>query len=70
MLHKHKTKLDCKNNVDIKVEVMQRVVLSEIHLTTTESHLSMGSHIVICHPTEVTALPSLKPGNGLDVSTL
>ena len=30
------------------------IVLREIHLRTTGCHLSMGSHSVICHPTEVT----------------
>ena len=33
----------------------ERVVLRAIHLRTTGRHLSMGSHSVICHPTEVTA---------------
>ena len=33
----------------------------EIHLRTTGRHLSMGSHSVICHPTEVTAPPSPQP---------
>jgi len=35
-------------------KVKQRIVLREIHLRTTGRHLSMGSHSVICHPTEVT----------------
>ena len=35
--------------------------VSEIHLRTTGRHLSMGSHSVICHPTEVTAPPSPQP---------
>ena len=34
----------------------------EIHLRTTGRHLSMGSHSVICHPTEVIAPPSPQPG--------
>jgi len=38
-------------------KVKERIVLSEIHLRTTGGHLSMGSHSVICHPTEVTAPP-------------
>ena len=33
----------------------ERIVLREIHLRTTGRHLSMGSHSVICHPTEVTS---------------
>jgi len=37
------------------------IVLREIHLRTTGRHLSMGSHSVICHPTEVTAPPRLHP---------
>jgi len=48
----------------------ERIVLSEIHFRTTGRHLSMGSHSVICHPTEVTAPPSLQPGRlVLDLST-
>ena len=44
---------------------MERIVLREIHLRTTGRHLSMGSHSVVCHPTEVTA-----PGRlVLDLST-
>jgi len=39
----------------IKVKVKERIVLREIHLRTTGRHLSMESHSVICHPTEVTA---------------
>ena len=35
-------------------KVKERIVLREIHLRTTGCHLSMGSHSVICHPTEVT----------------
>ena len=45
----------------IKVKVKERIVLREIHLRTTARHLSMGSHSVICHPTEVTAPPSSQP---------
>ena len=37
-----------------KKKVKERIVLREIHLRTTGRHLSMGSHSVICHPTEVT----------------
>ena len=48
-------------NTYIKVKVKQRVVLREIHLRTMGHHLSMGSHSVICHLTEVTA-PSPQPG--------
>jgi len=46
-----------KNSLKIckKKKVNERIVLSEIHLRTTGRHLSMGSHSVICHPTEVTA---------------
>ena len=44
-----------------KKKVKERIVLREIHLRTTERHLSMGSHSVICHPTEVTAPPSPQP---------
>jgi len=50
--------------------VKERIVLREIHLRTTGRHLSMGSHSVICHPTEVTAPPSPQPGRlVLDLST-
>jgi len=46
------------------------MVLREIYLRTTGRHLSMGSHSVICHPTEVTAPPSPQPGRlVLDLST-
>ena len=38
------------------------IVLREIHLRTTGCHLSVGSHSVICYPTEVTAPPSPQPG--------
>ena len=37
-------------------KVKERIVLSEIHLRTTGRHLSMGSHSVICHPTEPFSL--------------
>ena len=48
----------------------ERIVLREIHLRTTGRHLSMGSHSVICHPTEVTAPPSPQPDRlVLDLST-
>ena len=51
-------------------KVKERIVLSEIHLRTTGRHLSMGPHSVICHPTEVTALPSPQPDRlVLDLST-
>ena len=43
-------------------KVKERIVLREIHLRTTGHHLSMGSHSVICYPTEVTAPPSPQPG--------
>jgi len=53
-----------------KEKVKERIVLREIHLRTTGRHLSMGSHRVICHPTEVTAPPSPQPGRlVLDLST-
>jgi len=46
------------------------IVLREIHPRTTGRHLSMGSHSVIFHPTEVTAPPSPQPGRlVLDLST-
>ena len=45
----------------VKKEKKERIVLREIHLRTTGRHLSMGSHSVICHPTEVTAPPSPQP---------
>jgi len=49
------------------IKVKERIVLSEIHLRTTGRHLSMGSHSIICHPTEV---PSPQPGRlVLDLST-
>ena len=52
------------------IKVKERIVLREIHLRTTGRHLSMGSHSVICHPTEVTAPPSPQPGRlVLDLST-
>ena len=55
-------------SADIKVK--ERIVLREIHLRTTGRQLSMGSHSVICHPTEVTAPPSPQPGRlVLDLST-
>ena len=41
----------------ISMTKKERIVLREIHLRTTGRHLSMGSHSVICHPTEVTAPP-------------
>ena len=41
----------------------ERIVLREIHLRTTGRHLSMGSHSVICHPTEVANLPPNLPPN-------
>ena len=52
-------------------KVKERIVLREIHLRTTGvRHLSMGSHSVICHPTDVTAPPSPQPGRlVLDLST-
>ena len=53
-----------------RIKVKQRIVLSEIHLRTTGRHLSIGSHSVICHPTELTAPPSPQPGRlVLDLST-
>ena len=45
----------------VKRKKKERIVLREIHLRTTGRHLSMGSHSVICHPTEVTAPPSPQP---------
>ena len=55
---------------DKKVKVKEHIVLREIHLRTTGRHLSIGSHSVICHPTEVTAPPSPQPGRlVLDLST-
>ena len=56
--------------VKVKVKVKERIVLREIHLRTTGRHLSVGSHSVICHPTEVTVPPSPQPGRlVLDLST-
>jgi len=56
--------------VKVKVKVKEHIVLREIHLRTTGRHLSMGSHSVICYPTEVTAPPSPQPGRlVLDLST-
>ena len=49
-------------SVHNSVKVKERIVLSEIHLTTTGHHLSMGSHSVACHSTEVTAQISPQPG--------
>jgi len=46
----------------IKVKVKERIVLSEIYLRTTGRDLSMGSHSVICHPTEVTFTPTGQVG--------
>jgi len=45
-------------HVKVKVGLKERIVLREIHLRTTGRHLSMGSHSVICHPTELTASPT------------
>ena len=54
----------------LSVKKKERIVLREIHLKTTGHHLSMGSHSVICHPTEVTAPPSPQPDRlVLDLST-
>jgi len=64
--HTRSTELSCF----IKKKVKERIVLREIHLRTTGRHLLMGSHSVICHPTEVTAPPSSQPGRlVLDLST-
>jgi len=53
-----------------RVKVKERIVLREIHLRTTGRHLSIGSHSITCHPTEVTAPPSPQPGRlVLDLST-
>jgi len=46
--------VNLNNNFKVKVKVKERTVLREIHLRTTGRHLSVGSHSVICHPTEVT----------------
>jgi len=54
--------LDQHQKLIKKVTVKERIVLSEIHFRTTRRHLSVGSHSVICHPTEVTAPPSPQPG--------
>jgi len=52
------------------IPLKERIVRREIHLRTTRRHLSMGSHSVICHLTEVTAPPSPQPGRlVLDLST-
>jgi len=56
-----------KRFVDKNWKQSERIVLREIHLRTTGRHLSMGSHSVICYPTEVT---SPQPGRlVLDLST-
>jgi len=56
--------------VSLKVKVKESILLSEIQLSTMGRHLSMGSHNVICHPTEVTSQPSPQPGRlVLDLST-
>ena len=47
--------------MQFEVKVKERIVLREIHLRTTGRHLSMGSHSVICHPTEVTAHTAFTP---------
>ena len=53
-----------------KKKAKERIVLREIHLRTKGRHLSVGSHSITCHPTEVTALPSPQPGRlVLDLST-
>ena len=53
-----------------KKGVKEHIVLREIHLRTMGRHLSMGSHSVICYPTEVTTPPSPQPGRlVLDLST-
>ena len=58
------------NFVSHEVTIKERIVLREIHLRTTGCHLSMGSHSVICHPTEVTAPHSPQPDRlVLDLST-
>jgi len=49
--------MQIKNVFETLKKVKERIVLREIHLRTTGRHLSMGSHSVICHPTEVTAPP-------------
>jgi len=46
----------------VKVKVKEHIVLREIHLRTMGRHLSMGSHSVICHPTEVTFTPTGQVG--------
>jgi len=38
---------------NVKVKVKERIVLRQIYLRTTGRHLSVGSHSVICHLTEV-----------------
>jgi len=55
----HKIYLDAIMH-DKGKKVKERIVLSEIHLRTTGHHLSMRSHSVICHPTDVTAPPIIK----------
>ena len=44
------------------MKVKECIVLSEIHLRTTGRHSSMGSHSVICHPTEVAFIPTGQVG--------
>ena len=49
--------IQCFNVLIQKERINQRIVFREIHLRTTGRHLSLGSHSVICHPTEVTPDP-------------
>jgi len=44
-----------EQKMKIKEKVNERIVLREIHLRTMGRHLSIGSHGITCHPTEVTA---------------
>jgi len=55
-----------QKGLTVKVKKVKERILREIHLRTTGRHLSMGSHSVICHPTEVTAPPSPQPGRLVD----
>jgi len=63
---------DCKSAAGHESDSCKKraYILREIHLRTTGRHLSVASHSVICHPTEVIAPPSPQPGRlVLDLST-
>jgi len=47
--------------ITVKVNVRERIVLSEIHLRTTRRRLSMRSHSVICHAPDRGNRPAFTP---------